>query len=96
MQEGMALVCVMCRDGKGKSNGRVHLRRPYNEEKWDSHAVGRKHKINMALWNYWFEIENKGKQRMKKQRGMTDFQSIIKKRSYSCYEEGEETQWSVN
>ena len=33
MQEGMALICVMCRDGKGQSNGLMKLRRLYNEDK---------------------------------------------------------------
>ena len=33
---------------------------------------------------------------MKKQRGVTDFYSVIKKRSESSYEEGGDTQWSVN
>ena len=42
MQEGMALICVMCRDVKGQSNVLVNLGRPYNEEKWDSHTGGGK------------------------------------------------------
>ena len=48
MKEGMALICVMCRDGKGQFNGLVNLRRPYNKDKWDSHAGGKS--IN-AIWH---------------------------------------------
>ena len=54
------------------------------------------HKINVVLWNYWLEREKKGYQRTKKQRGMADFYSIIKKRSERSDEEGVKTQWSVN
>ena len=96
MQEGMALICVMCWYGKVQSIGLVNLRRPYNEEKWDSHARGKKHKSNVALWNYWLEREKKGKQSTKKQHGMNAFYSVIKKISERSDEEEGETQWSVN
>ena len=60
MQEGMDLICFMCWYGKGQSNGLANLRRPYNEEKWDSHAGGGEHKSNVSLWNYWLEREKRG------------------------------------
>ena len=40
---------------------------------------GGEQKSNVGFCNYWLEREKKGKQRMKKQRGMTSFYSIIKK-----------------
>ena len=40
MQEGMSFICVLLWDGKGQSNGRVNLRRPYNEDKLGSSAGG--------------------------------------------------------
>ena len=88
MQEDMALICVMCRYGKGKSNGLLNLRSPYNEEKWEFPSREKNNKSNVALWNYRSERENKGKQCTKKQRGMTAFYSVINKRSESSDEEG--------
>ena len=88
MQEDMALICVMCRDGKGKSNGLLNLRSPYNEEKWEFPSREKNNKSNVALWNYRSEREKNGKQRTKKQRGMTAFYSVINKRSESSDEEG--------
>ena len=44
-QEGMALICIMCRDGEGKSDGVMNLRRMYNKEKWDAHTAGEKIRI---------------------------------------------------
>ena len=67
--------------GMVKNNLTAYLRRPYNEDKWDSRAGGLKHKSNVVLWNYRLEREKKGKQHMKKQHGITAFYSFIRKRS---------------
>ena len=83
----MALICIMCRDGKGKYDGVVNLRRMYNEEKWDSHTVGQKHKKNVRFWENRVEQDKKEKQRRKMQRGMTTFFSVRKKSSDEEQEE---------
>ena len=41
--DGMAIICICCRDYKGKSDGVISLRSPYNEYYWKSHIAGKKH-----------------------------------------------------
>ena len=69
----MALICIMCRDSKGKYDGVVNLRRLYNEEKWDSHTAGGNYKNNVIFWENRLEQEKKRKQRRKTQRGIDCF-----------------------
>lgn len=65
---GQCVVCILCRDGKGKSNGIVNLRRPFARGQWywEDHANGKKHRELVARKEY--EEEQLKKWNIKKTR----------------------------
>ena len=70
---GVFAVCVICRDGEGKSNGLVKFRRPHYEHYWHQHTGGLKHKRNMAHWLNLQERVKKGKGKSKVATSLTSF-----------------------
>jgi len=60
-QSGLSVLCIICRDGKGKSDGVVSLRRPFNCYYWGAHEQGNKH-CNLVKQCCWEEEQiTKGK-----------------------------------
>lgn len=49
--ENCYIQCITCRDGKGKSDGVIFLRRPFAVQYWEQHASGKKHKENVERYN---------------------------------------------
>ncbi len=42
-QSGMSVLCILCRDGMGNSDGVVSLRQPFDCYYWGAHEQGNKH-----------------------------------------------------
>ena len=70
---GQALICVLCRDHKGKSTGLINLRRPYSEPYWISHRNGKKHRTAVQHQEYLEEQIAKGKGKRKKAQQISSF-----------------------
>lgn len=51
-RENCYLQCLFCRDGKGKSDGIIYLRYPFNVKLWEQHASGKRHKENVEWRNF--------------------------------------------
>lgn len=65
--------CVPCRDGRGKSLGFIHLRCPFDPEKWKQHECGKKHQENMQQFIAMKELRTEGKLKRTKQTGIFAF-----------------------
>jgi hypothetical protein len=51
-QSGMSVLCILCQDGKGNSDGVVSLCRPFNRYYWGAHEQGNKH-CNLVKQGCW-------------------------------------------
>jgi hypothetical protein len=51
-RENCYLQCLFCRDGKGKSDGIIYLRYPFNVKLWEQHASRKRHKENVKWHNF--------------------------------------------
>jgi len=64
---------VPCRDGKGKSLGVIHLRCPFDSEKWVQHQCGKRHRENMQRFLATEDLRKEGKLKSTKQTGIYAF-----------------------
>jgi hypothetical protein len=67
---------VPCRDSKGTTKGIIHLRSPFNSEKWVQHESGKRHQENVQRFLAMAELRAKGKVKSRKQSGMLSFFSL--------------------
>jgi hypothetical protein len=83
-KSGNTVICLLCRDGKGKSDGVIALRRPFSKYYWDGHANGDKHKNLLKQRLGEEELIAKGKMKAKKNQSQLCgfYQSAEKKKKY--------------
>jgi len=76
--------CILCQDGKGKSDGAISLRRPFSKYYWDGHANGDKHKNLLKQCLGEEELIAKGKMKVKKNQSQLSgfYQSAEKNNKY--------------
>ncbi len=72
-QSSMSVLCILCQDGMGKSDGVISLRRPFNCYYWGAHEQGNKH-CNLVKQRCWEEDQiTKGKRDKKNQSQLLGF-----------------------
>ena len=83
-KSGNTVLCILCRDGKGKSDGAISLRRPFSKYYWDGHANGDKHKNLLKQRLGEEELIAKGKMKVKKNQSQLSgfYQSAEKNKKY--------------
>ncbi len=81
---GNTVLCLSCRDGKGKSDGAISLRRPFSKYYWDGHENGDKHKNLLKQRLGKEELIAKGKMKVKKNQSQLSgfYQSAEKNKKY--------------
>lgn len=70
--------CIPCRESHGRTNGVIHLRGPFKEDKWDQHAHGRKHLNNVENYIAMEELRSSGKLKRRTQVGLESFYFVKK------------------
>ena len=83
----MAIICICCRDYRGKSDGVISLRSPYNEYYWKSHIAGKKHITAVQFYDDRDKQVKEGKQKKKVATSMLGFFSKKKKKKEGDAEE---------
>jgi hypothetical protein len=63
---GNNVLCLLCQDGKGKSDGVIALHRPFSKYYWDVHEKGDKHKNLLKQGRGEEELIAKGKMKEKR------------------------------
>ena len=83
-KSGNTVLCILCRDGKGKSDGAISLRRPFSKYYWDGHVNGDKHKKLLKQRLGKEELIAKGKMKVKKNQSQLSgfYQSAEKNKKY--------------
>ena len=78
---GRAVICILCRDGPGKSNGIIKfIKKKYHKYKFDEHCGGGKHLAAIARNKHMEELIKKGKEKRKVATTMQGFFGPAKKK----------------
>ena len=75
---GRAVICILCRDGPGKSNGIIKfIKKKYHKYKFDEHCGGGKHLAAIARNKHMEELIKKGKEKRKVATTMQGYFNVV-------------------
>ena len=75
---GRAVICIICRDGQGKSNGIIRfIKKKYHKYKFDEHCRCDKHKAAVARHKHLEELVKKGKAKRKVATTMQGYFNVV-------------------